>query len=184
MNAAARALEDAARRLRHVAAGDYSPTLASAWAAEAEQARSALAHAARGEGERNRRSASIDALRRVARAAKPFSFYTRSLSEKPGEYVMRVPKDEADEIQRAVDALWGTDDYVTPPPATGEAGTRGEVEKASGFVLAAAVAWLYAQALPPGDTARACSDAGLAGAVAAYLRALPEAREGESKTHG
>jgi hypothetical protein len=72
----------------------------------------------------------------------------------------------------------------TPPPATGEAGTRGEVEKASGFVLAAAVAWLYAQALPPGDTARACSDAGLAGAVAAYLRALPEAREGKPKTHG
>lgn len=60
--------------------------------------------------------ASIDDLRRVARAAKPFAFYARSLTDNPGEYVMRVPKDEADEIQRAVDALWGTDDYATTSP--------------------------------------------------------------------
>jgi len=106
-------------------------------------ARSALAHAARGEGE-------------------------------------RCPTCGSFKRDNACRDAW----HDTPPPATGEAGTRGEVEKASGFVLAAAVAWLYAQALPPGDTARACSDAGLAGAVAAYLRALPEAREGKPKTHG
>jgi hypothetical protein len=135
IEAAARALVEASWQLN----SDVRCAMEGKW----EALRSALAHAARGEGE-------------------------------------RCPTCGSFKRDNACRDAW----HDTPPPATGEAGTRGEVEKASGFVLAAAVAWLYAQALPPGDTARACSDAGLAGAVAAYLRALPEAREGESKTHG
>jgi hypothetical protein len=69
------------------------------------------------------------------------------------------------------------DAHATPAPRA--AGREGAVEKARGFIVSAAVAWLYAQALPQDSTARACSDAGLAGAVAAYLRAAEAEGGGE-----